>query len=314
MNIALIVAVFVAGIVILTLGADWLVKGASGLAIRMGVTPIVIGLTVVAFGTSAPELLVSVMAAISGSSDVALGNVVGSNIANVGLIVGITAILLPVPFERSFLKMDMPLLFGAMVLLFVCSWDGVISRFDGGAMIAALVFFIALTFLTADKREREDEEAVHDGISVQKGLVLMLIGLVGLAAGAQMMVWSAIELARLANISELVIGSTIVAVGTSLPELATSIIAVLKKQPDIGLGNVIGSNIFNICSILGIAPLVSPLIVSKQILFTQFPIMVAFSAILALMFMKRKLFITKPEGAFLLLLYSTFMFWAFYTG
>ncbi len=308
------IAAFIAGLVVLTFGADWMVKGASGLAIRMGVTPIVIGLTVVAFGTSAPELLVSVMAAISNSPDVALGNVVGSNIANIGLIVGLTALLMPVPFERSFLKMDMPLLAGSIVLLYACSWDGIISRFDGVAMLAALVFFIVITYKTAGKRKHEDNEVVQKGMSILKGLLLAILGLAGLTAGARMMVWSAIEMARLANISELVIGATIVAIGTSLPELATSIIAVKKKQPDIGLGNVIGSNIFNICSILGFAPLFRPLAVRGELLYTQFPIMAAFSAILALMFMKRKLFITKPEGALLLVLYTSFMVWAFYSG
>ncbi len=315
-DVALFVLAFLGGLAVLSLGAEWLLRGSRDLALRMGVSPIVVGLTVVAFGTSAPELVVSIIAAIQDSPDVAVANVVGSNIANVGLIIGLTAIILPLPSDRSFLKMDMPLLAAAMALLFFISMDGVLSRLDGAILLAGLFGFIAITYMTSHKREKEEDKEEEDKPSGGWGgsTFRTAAGLICLSAGARAMVWGAVGIADKAGISQVVIGATIVAVGTSLPELATSLIAVIRKQPDIGLGNVIGSNVFNICSILGIAPIIKPLPIHSSILYAQYPIMIAFAALLAIMLAKKRNQITRLEGGILFAAYVAFMVWAFAAG
>jgi len=305
---------FVIGLVVLTLGAKWMVTGASNLAVRLGIRPIVIGLTVVAFGTSAPELVVSVIAAIQDNTDVAIGNVVGSNIANVGLIVGLTALVLPITSDRSFLKLDMPFMFGAMAALYLVSIDNIIGRIDGVILLILLVLFNLIAYKTAGKRGKAAGEEASEKKSMPWAIALAVIGLAGLTVGAQMMVGSAVQIARSFNISELVIGATIVAIGTSLPELATSLVAVLKKQAAIGLGNVIGSNVFNVCSILGIAPLIRPLPVGREVLVFQYPIMIGFSAALLLTMLKKSNRITRPEGAILFAGFIGFLVLAFFTG
>jgi len=308
-------AVFAGGLVVLWLGAQWMVKGATGLALRMGVRPIVVGLTIVAFGTSAPELVVSVIAAAADSPAVAIGNVIGSNIANVGLILGVTAFIVPITGDRTFLRMDMPRLFIAFLILVLVSLDGIISRLDALALLLALVVFVGLTYKEAGKRGGVEQDKTHmREVSALRDFFYTLFGLAALTAGARLMVWSAVGMAEKFGVSEAVIGATIVAIGTSLPEMATSLAAVMKKQHDIGLGNVIGSNVFNICSILGVAPLVRPLPVTRHLLTYEYPIMIGFSAALALMLMKRSNRITRGEGAVLFTAFIVFLVWAFYSG
>ena len=304
-------AVFTAGLVILGLGAETMVRGSSTLALKLGVRPIVVGLTVVAFGTSAPELVVSVIASLADSPQVAIGNVIGSNIANVGLIVGLVALVSPITGGRSFLRMDMPALFLAFALLTVLSLDRTIGRLDGGIMFASLIGFVVFTYVTAGRRGSVEGEIPSEMSSTGKAIFLTLAGLVGLTVGARMMVWAAIEIATKLGVSEMVIGATIVAIGTSLPELATSVVAVLKRQHDIGLGNVIGSNIFNICSILGIAPLIRPIPLERTTLFVHYPLMVGFSVVLLLMMLKRSNRISRPEGAILLAGFIAFLVFSF---
>ncbi len=307
------IVAFIVGLAVIWFGAGVTVKGASSIALKLGLRPIVVGLTVVAFGTSAPELVVSVIAALTNAPDVAIGNVVGSNVANVGLVVGVTCLIAPIASDRSFLRYDMPFLAGAMVLLYLVSFDNLISRFDGAIMFVSLIVYISLTYLTAGKRGGIEDE-VPSETAMGKAIIYTILGIAGLTIGARLMVWGAVGMARYIGISELVIGATIVAIGTSLPELATSMVAVLKKQADIGLGNVIGSNIFNICSILGIAPLLMPLPVHSHLLKIEFPVMIGFSVVMGLMMLKRSNKIGRIEGALLALGYAAFLGWSFYTG
>jgi len=306
--------IFVAGLVILYFGADYMVEGASGLALRMGVKPLVVGLTVVAFGTSAPEMVTSIIAAVTESPQIALGNVIGSNIANVGLIVGVSALLLPIVADRSFLRMDVPFLLGSMLLLYLVSMDQLISRIDGLLMLAGLFLFVYITYRTSAKRGGPREEVPEKQLSLTKELLFTLGGLGGLTLGAHLMVDSAVKIATVMGVSKLVIGATIVAIGTSLPELATSIAAIAKKQPDIGVGNIIGSNVFNICSVLGIAPLLQKIEVDRHLFFYEYPIMIAFSAALAVMLAKKSSIISRWEGAILFAGFVAFLVWSFMTG
>ncbi|MFO8057124.1 MAG: calcium/sodium antiporter [bacterium] len=305
---------FVAGLVILYFGANYMVDGSSGLALRMGVKPLVVGLTVVAFGTSAPEMVTSIIAAVTESPQIALGNVIGSNIANVGLIVGVSALILPIVADRSFLRMDVPFLLGSMVLLYLVSIDGLISGLDGLLMLAGLALFIYMTYRGSAKRGEPREEVPQKSLTLRREILYTLGGLAGLTLGAHFMVDSAVKIATVMGVSKLVIGATIVAVGTSLPELATSLAAIAKKQPDIGVGNIIGSNVFNICSVLGVAPLLQVIEVDRHLFFYEYPIMIAFSVVLSLMLAKRSGVITRWEGALLFAGFVAFMTWSFLTG
>lgn len=247
---------FAIGLVALLVGGEFLVRGASGLARRMNLSPMVIGLTVVGFGTSAPELLVSVQAALAGQPGLAIGNVLGSNIANILLILGTSAAIaaLVIPLRSVWRDLGIMLLATAMVWFMLL--DGTISRFDGIVLVFGLIGFLASAFLLGEP-EVPDEDAVPSSLPL--AIVMTLGGLVALVIGARLLVDSASEIARTFGVSEAVIGLTVVAVGTSLPELATSVIAALRRQTDIAVGNVIGSNIFNVLAILGITALISPI-------------------------------------------------------
>lgn len=306
--------IFILGLAVLIVGAEAMVRGAVGFARRLGLSRIVIGLTIVAFGTSAPELVVSVMAAVKNSPDLSIGNVVGSNIANIGLIVGITAFLIPIPCERSILKFDVPAMFVSMAALILLSLDGLISRWDAIVLLTGLVMFLVFTYSTISKRDIREEDEGKKSRPVIVYIAGTVIGIVALTLGARLMVEGAVDIARIFGMSELVIGSTIVALGTSLPELATSMVAVYRKQSDIGLGNIIGSNIFNVCFILGIAPLIRPLAVHQDLNSFEYPIMVGFAVVLAAMMAKRRNMITRPEGAILFICFAVFLAWSFLFG
>lgn len=262
---ALTLVLFLVGLVLLTFGADYLVKGAAHLAGRMGISPLIIGLTVVAFGTSAPELAVSIDAAFSGRSDIALGNVVGSNICNVLLILGISALAAPLVVDRQLVRVDVPVMIGMTLLVAVFALDGRLTRGDGAVLFAGLIAYVLLLRRIAQRdkaraealvAEADVEEAQHS--SPWLSVAQVIGGLVMLVVGANWLVDGAVSLARMMGLSELVIGLTIVAIGTSLPELATSVMASLKGQRDIAIGNIVGSNIFNILAVLGISSLISP--------------------------------------------------------
>lgn len=259
----------IVGLVLILLGADALVNGASAVARKYGISEFVVGLTIVGIGTSAPELIVSAISAINGSSDIAIGNVVGSNISNVFMILGITAIIAPISLTKSNLKYDLPIALGVSLLLFLLAYDSiflgkefnVISRWDGLILIAMFVLFMIYSFKSPASSEQNGESAESENgkVNIVKSVLLIVCGLVGLVLGGRLFVNSGSDIARGFGVSDAFIGITVMAVGTSLPELAASVNAAIKKKGQMALGNVIGSNIFNILLILGTSSIIRPL-------------------------------------------------------
>ncbi|MBI3755400.1 MAG: calcium/sodium antiporter [Deltaproteobacteria bacterium] len=297
---------FLAGLTELYFGADWLVKGASRLAVALNVQPLVVGLTVVAFGTSLPEFVVSFIGALKGLPDIALGNIVGSNIVNIGLILGLSAIIFPLSVHMRLIRFETPFMIFAAVLLFLVSLKGIISRIDGILFIAAFTAYIAYTIKVAKKEaeavKAEYQEFLQKRDSVIKDIILIIAGLAVLIIGAEMLVRSAVSLARAMGISELIIGMTIVAAGTSLPEFATSTVAAFKKEADISIGNIVGSNIFNILFILGVTGIIQPIAVNPEALKFHMPVIIFFSLIF-FVFMSIGSVLSRLRGALLVLLY-----------
>lgn len=246
---------FVIGLLGLFFGGEFLVRGASSIARRFGISPLVIGLTIVGFGTSAPELLVSVNAALAGQPAIAIGNVLGSNIANILLILGVSALIAPLIIPARRLARDLAFMLLATGAIWVMLLDGMVSRFEGGLLLMGLAAFLYMAF-TSGSVEQEDDPLET---SVAKAALMTVGGLVILVIGAHFLVESASTIARTFGISEAVIGLTIVAVGTSLPELATSVIAAYRRQTEIAVGNIVGSNIFNIFGILGVTAIIAPI-------------------------------------------------------
>ncbi|WP_297178767.1 calcium/sodium antiporter [uncultured Porphyromonas sp.] len=316
------ILLFIVGIILIIVGANYLTEGASVLARRFGVSPLVVGLTIVAFGTSSPELIVSLMSALKGNSDIAMGNVVGSNIFNVLVIGGITALVTPITITRSTIRREIPLMILACLVLSVMALDrifagtgeieNVLSRSEGIVLLGFFLIFLTYTFAIA-KGEPDDPHATPD-TERRYPLWLLIIfiigGLAGLIVGGDFFVNSASSIARTLGMSEGFIGLTIVAAGTSLPELATSVAAALKKEPEIAVGNIVGSNIFNIFFILGTTATVTPIRIGG-VSSLDFLVM-SFSAILlyvfAVLFGQRV--IKRAEGAVLVLcfvLYTAYL-------
>ena len=310
----------IGGLLLILFGANWLTDGASFLAQRLSIPPIVIGLTVVAFGTSAPELTVSLVSALKGSADLAVGNIVGSNIFNTLFIVGCTALFAPIVISGDTLKREIPLsILASVVLLFlICDIEidgasmNILSRSDGLILLCFFAIFLSYTFAVA-MRNREttidssQAEAIVDSVRGWRISLLIVVGLAALIIGGQLFVNGASDVARSLGVSESLIGLTLVAGGTSLPELATSIVAALKKNPEIAIGNVIGSNLFNIFFVLGASASISPMVVSG-VQSSDFGVLVISSLLLftvALCFGKRV--IKRWEGASLALLYLAYM-------
>lgn len=310
----------VAGLIVLVAGAEGLVRGASSLAIKLKVSPLVIGLTIVAFGTSAPELTVNILAAINNSPDLAIGNIVGSNTANILLILGVTAIVRTLTVKSSTVWKEIPLALLGVSLLFVMGNDSLfdgfgfnaLTRTDGIALMALMVIFLYYIFGMAMSERRSKKVKLEDSEHIRiypyaVSIGLTLAGLLGLVVGGRMLVSGAIDIAAAAGLSEALIGLTIVAIGTSLPELATSVVAALKGQSDIAVGNIIGSNIFNVFWVLGLTSAITPLPFSGTI---NFDILVSVGAT-ALLFLfmhiggKRQL--VRWEGIILLLLYVAYI-------
>ncbi|MDD7280453.1 MAG: calcium/sodium antiporter [Erysipelotrichaceae bacterium] len=249
------------GFVLLTKGADEFVENASGLASKLHVSPLIIGLTIVAFGTSLPEFAVSLSASIEGSNEIALGNVVGSNIFNLLVVAGASAIFHPLICDKAILKRDWPISIGAACILAVLLWDGVISRFDGFILMICFIISLILQFKSSTSNQIETQTK-----SYSHYIVFLIIGMACILIGSQLTVNGAKSLASLLGLSESFIGLTIVAIGTSLPELVTSVVATKKGEHEIALGNVIGSNIFNILCILGVSSFVNPIIVNNAMI------------------------------------------------
>ena len=305
-------SILIIGFAVLIKGADWLVKGGSSIAKRFGISSIVIGLTIVAFGTSAPELLVNVMASINGSSEIVVGNVLGSNIANTLLILGVAAIILPLAIRRGTVLIQVPLSLLAVVVLGVVANDilidggigNFITRIDGIIMLLFFAIFIYYTFSIA-KVKGEPEEVLK--YSFSKSIFLILGGMIGLGFGGHFVVSSAVNIAKLFNVSESLIALTIISIGTSLPELATSVIAALKKNPDIAVGNVIGSNIFNIFWVLGFSAVIRPVVFIPVLNFDVLFVIFITILLFVYMFVGKRNVIEKWQGASLATLYVTYI-------
>jgi cation:H+ antiporter len=262
----LMIALYITGgLVLLFFGADWLVQGAVTLALHLGLSPLIVGLTVVALGTSVPEALVSVQAAIGHQGGIALGNVIGSNILNIALILGLSAFFNPLKVDSHLVKADVPLLAGATFMLVVLLEDFHISRMEGAFLLLCIVFYVTGNIMTVKRTSPEEDKIEGMEIPEDSGKTLwrdvgfLILGIVTLGFGANFLVTGAVDLARIFGLSEALIGLTIVSIGTGTPELATALMAAFRKTPDLAIGNVVGSNLFNIMFVLGIAGLVAPL-------------------------------------------------------
>ncbi|MFP8844765.1 calcium/sodium antiporter [Shewanella baltica] len=300
----LITLSIIGGFIILTLGAEALVRGASSIALRLGITPLIIGLTIVAFGTSAPELAVSVKSALAGNSGIALGNVIGSNIANIGLILAITALIRPIQVQSQVVKRDIPLMILASMLFWGLLLDGELSLIDGVVLLSLLVGYLTFSYISSKNSKNEEEIEAGPNNPLLSGLFI-LVGISMLVGGGILFVNGAVDLAKTFGVSEVIIGLTIVAIGTSMPELVTSVIAALKGQSDIAIGNVVGSNLFNILGILGVTAIVHPV---SSLGFQPFDFMVMLAlAIVILPFAWTGLRIGRREGSVLLLTYLGYM-------
>ena len=310
------VILLILGLVLILIGANALTDGASAVAKRFGISDLVIGLTVVAFGTSAPELVVSVMAAINGSAELALGNVIGSNIFNIFAIVGCTALVMPITVGKGTMSKEIPLVILSALVIWLmssdCLFDGaganVVSRIDGLVLLGFFAIFMRYTFSIAKDAPAEEQQEVKS-MPLLKAILWIVGGLLGLIFGGQMFVNGASGIARSLGVSESVIGLTLVAAGTSLPELATSVVAALKKNPGIAIGNVIGSCLFNVFMIVGTAATIAPLPLSgiSQVDLLTYVGAALLLWICGLVIGNRK--ITRAEGALMVLCYVAYTAW-----
>lgn len=299
------------GLILLVGGAEALVRGSSALALRLGMRPLLIGMTVVAFGTSMPEMVVSVQAALAGQADISLGNVIGSNICNIGLILGLSAMLRPLAIHSQTVRLDVPVMIGSALLMILFLKSPGLMRFEGILLFTGMMLFLGYSFVNARQDHLElmpSELGVGDirHMSILKIILYLAFGLAGLIAGAQALIHGAVGLARQWGISESVIGLTLVAVGTSLPELATSIVAAFRKESDIAVGNIVGSNIFNTMAILGVASTIKPM---RYIELSWFGLSVmTLLSLLCLPFLKSGFRLSRQEGFVLLVIYGAYIF------
>lgn len=308
------------GLTLLVVGGEFLVRSSVALSFRLHISKMVIGLTVVSFATSAPELLVSVQAALDGYSDISLGNVIGSNIANIGLVLGITAIISALEVDKDFYKINWPfMMLLSVALYFILNSGKIITRLEGVCLLLALAVYLWVIIARA-KRSREPKAVGSDEVDVSlsktsgfKITIWLLIGGIALWGGSELLVKGAVELAQSMGISERVIAVTMIAIGTSVPELAASVIAALKKEKAISLGNLIGSNIFNIASVLGITAIIQPIaVVSEQILTSDIFWMLGFAGVLIpLAFLPKQYFFSRYKGIILFVSYAAFIGLAF---
>ena len=306
----------IVGFVVLILGADWLVSGASGLAKRLNVPDLVIGLTVVAFGTSAPELMVNLMAAFNNESEIALTNILGSNTINTFIILGISALIYPIKSQKSSRKYEIPWsVFAGLIILVMgtecfglCGGDAIISRLDGVVLLLIFSLFMYYTLKMA-KNNTENQEEGFLPMKIWKAVLLIAVGLVALVVGGKVIVINAVSIAQAFGVSQAVIGVTVVALGTSLPELATSAIAAFKKNPDLAIGNVIGSNIFNVFFVLGISAVIRPLPSYSNLWIDAS--LAALGSLLLLLFVStnRNKELKRWQGAFFLACYGVYLVW-----
>jgi len=309
------IGAIVAGLTLLIWGADRFVLGASATARNMGIAPLLIGLTVVAFATSAPEILVSVIAALRGEPGLAFGNAIGSNIVNIGLVLGITAVVRPIPLESATLRREMPALLAVSLLTVSLFLDTRLSRPDGIVMLTGLIIVmiwlarLGLRSSATDPIKMDYEAEIPDNVSTKAAMMWLIIGLGALLIGAEWLVNGSIGVAQTLGVSEIVIGITIVAFGTSLPELAVSLMSALKGEYGLAIGNIVGSNIFNLLAVIGVAATIHPAAVAPSVLSLHIFVMVAFTLVLFAMTYDYdgKALLSRLEGVALLVAYIAYV-------
>ena len=303
------------GFILLVIGGEFIIRASVALSLKLNISKLVIGMTVVAFATSLPELIVSISAAINDSPSIAINNVIGSNIANIGLVLGLTCIIGNMYVEKSFYKIDWPVMFAfSIILYFIIARDNIIDQYDGIVLFSLLIVFIIFILRSSLKtyqKDSIDNNLIHS--TNFKTIVWIIIASVSLFYGAEWLVYGAINFAEQIGVSEAVISVSIIAVGTSIPELATSLLAIVKNEKGISLGNLIGSNIFNIGSVIGITSMIKPIVIDDiQILNRDIIWMLVFALLILLIALfPKKNVIGKIKGFFLLFLYSIFILLAF---
>jgi cation:H+ antiporter len=313
------IVVFILGLGILYLGADWLIDGASEIAKRFGIRPLIIGLTIVALGTSLPEFLLNLFAVAAEEDGLAIGNIVGSNIANIALILGVSSFLMPLTFDGSALKKEYPIMLAATGLFYMLALDGNIARTDGMILVSGLVAFLVFVIkdagstspintVTASPAQDDPLFVPHSGLKKwlhdeKTGpfmrVLLIVAGMAALAIGARLMVQAAVSMAEMLSIAPVIIGLTIVAIGTSLPELAASLMASAKEEADLSVGNILGSNLLNILFVIGVVAIIQPMEVDDQTLALHMPVMIGFSLLLYPL-ARRNHRLARPGGLLLL--------------
>ncbi|GAB6062045.1 calcium/sodium antiporter [Deferrisoma palaeochoriense] len=307
----------IAGSFLLYLGATLLIRGASSLARGLGVAPAVVGLTVVAFGTSLPEFVVTVTAAFKGNADIALGNVVGSNIANIGLILGLCTVIRAMTVEFTMIRREVPLGLGAVVLVVLLSLDGTLGRGDGLVLLAGFAGFLYWS-VAVERRAPGEVQERYEASSpslCKRGIHALCVvgGLAGVVVGGNLLVGGGVTAARLLGVPPVIVGLTMVAVGTSLPEMATSLVAVAKGEDDLSVGNVLGSNLFNLLGVLGVAAVLDPIAVDRSFFVLQYPVLAGFTLAL-LPICRTGSVVSRAEGALLLAGYGLYVTWLYLGG
>ncbi|MDZ4263717.1 MAG: calcium/sodium antiporter [Pseudomonadota bacterium] len=313
----------ISGFLLLVWSAERCVMGALATARNFGVSPMVIGLTIVGFGTSSPELLVSGMASWSGNTGLAIGNAVGSNIANIGLVLGTTALLAPLTVSSDTLRRELPLLLAVTLLAYWLVADGVLGRFDGALLFISLITLIYLVVRIglnsrsgSDPLPAEVEAELPAAMTTGRALFWLFLGLIVMLASSRLLVWGSVNIAQIFGVSDLVIGLTIIAIGTSLPELMASVMSVMKKESDLALGNIIGSNMFNLLGVLSLPGLIHPGGFEAAVLIRDFPVMVGLTLVMFMMAygFRGQRCIGRLEGGALLLAFGGYMVWLYITA
>lgn len=317
------ILIIIAGFLILLYGADRFVTGAAATARNLGVSPLIIGLTIVGFGTSAPEILISVVSSMGGNPGLAIGNAIGSNITNIALVLGTTALITPLDVRSETLRREYPILFAVTLVVLVLLMDGYFSRLDGLIMLAGLavliygIVMIGMRSRTTDPISQEfAQEIPAKGMKTPRAVLWFSIGFFLLLLGSKLLVMGAVEIAHMWGVSDLVIGLTIVAIGTSLPELAASIMSALKKEPDIAIGNIIGSNMFNLLAVLSLPGIIDPGPLQHEVMNRDFPIMIGLTVLLFVMAygFKGPGRVNRIEGGLLLMAFIAYQLLLYYTG
>jgi len=301
------ILVLIISLVALVYAADYFVSGAVSIAKTIGVSSLVIGLTIVGLGTSAPEILVSVISSLQGNAGLAVGNALGSNIANIGMVLGITAIIAPIAMPSGIIKRELPILMVISIACYLLAFDG-LGQIDGVMMLMTLVVFIGWLIKSSRGSEHTDDfsDEFDSEMTARKAWIVFFLGLLGLLVSSKLLVWSAVNIAQYFGISDLVIGLSVVAVGTSLPELAASVMSVIKKEGDLALGNIIGSNIYNLLAVYSLPGLLAPNLLDQNVLYRDFPVMLFLTGVLFVFgykFFQKIGSISRLEGVMLMCFY-----------